>query len=261
MVLMQKRYFIELAYKGTNYHGWQSQKNSVAVQSVLENALRLLVKGSKSLTGAGRTDTGVHASYYVAHFDASQIEKLPELVIKLNRFLPSDIAVFNIQEMPAEAHARFDAVSRTYKYFITTHKEVFAKDFCNIVSREPDMEAMNCGAKFIASQTDFTTFSKLHSDNKTNICHIEKAVFSRQGNFIIFEITADRFLRNMVRAITASLLSLGLGKITLEELKTIAESKERGLVKGSATARGLFLTDIRYPAAFALSRVKINYFR
>lgn len=257
----KNRYFIELSYKGTAYHGWQSQKNAISVQSVLENGFQLLVGEEISITGAGRTDTGVHAGYFVAHFDVDNKIDPINSVYRLNRILPPDISVFSIGEMHATAHARFDAISRTYKYLFSRKKNVFAKELSALIYGEIDVSKMNQAAQFILGENDFTSFSKLHSNNKTNLCTITHAEFSEQNDFIVFEITANRFLRNMVRSLTSTLLAVGQGKLSPNEVRHIIEAKDRSLAKGSAPAQGLYLTDIKYPPEFLLDSDKYNTFR
>ena len=257
---MKNRYFIELSFRGTAYHGWQAQKNAVSVQSVLENALQLILGEDISLTGAGRTDAGVHAGYFVAHFDVVNKIDSFNTVFRLNRFLSPDISVFSIREMHAGAHARFDALSRTYKYLFCKKKNVFAQGLSTFVPGEIDLLKMNMAAMIIKEQKDFTSFSKLHSNNKTNICTIMHAEFSECGDFIVFEITADRFLRNMVRSLTSTLLAAGHGKLSLDEVRHIVVSKDRRLAKGSAPAMGLFLADIKYPVEFLMDSSIYNAF-
>ncbi len=245
------RYFIELSYRGTNYHGWQIQPNASTVQSMLENALAVILRSKVSLTGAGRTDKGVHASYYTAHFDTGK--RLTEtLVHRLNGYLPFDIHILRILQVPDYAHARFDALSRTYRYIITTKKHPFLRELCTFIPHQPDLNLMNEASAFLLTCSDFTSFSKLHSNNLTNLCRIDALTWIMHGDFILFTITADRFLRNMVRSLTGTLLNVGRGKISMEEFRDITLSMDRSRAGTSAPAEGLYLTDISYPEMYGL---------
>lgn len=243
---MKNRYFIYLSYKGTAYHGWQIQPNGVSVQEVLAGALSTILRCETEIVGAGRTDTGVHARLMVAHFDASS--KLPvNIISRLNSLLPNDIAVSDIKAVKPDAHARFDAVSRRYEYVITTTKNVFEQEFAARVT-ELDVEKMNQAAALLKNYTDFTSFSKLHTDVKTNNCKIYHAQWSEvDDSKWIFSIEADRFLRNMVRAVVGTLFEVGKGKLSLEEFKHVIEAKDRCKAGSSVPAKGLFLVDIQYP--------------
>jgi tRNA pseudouridine38-40 synthase len=240
------RYFIELAYDGTAYHGWQTQPNAPSVQQTLEDALSRLHSGDPiPVTGCGRTDTGVHAAFYIAHIDLEQPMNTDKIAYKLNKMLPRDIAVFRIYPVGDEMHARFSAVSRTYRYFIHQRKSPFLKNSLYFPGYL-DFEAMNLAAKHLYGQQDFTSLSKLHTDVKTNICTVTQAEWHRQGEQWFFEISADRFLRNMVRATVGTLLEVGTGKLRQDEIAQILAAKDRGEAKASAEARGLFLWDVRY---------------
>lgn len=245
---MAQRYFIELAYKGTRFHGWQIQPNGISVQECLEKALSTILRETIAVTGAGRTDTGVHASYFVAHFEAND-DRLdhPDFAHKLNRFLKEDISIFNIEKVSPLAHARFDAISRTYQYHINLFKDPFTVETSWHFYRQPDVEAMNRAAQILFDYTDFTSFSKLHTDVKTNNCKIMQAEWTQQGSKLIFTIKADRFLRNMVRAIVGTLLEVGIGKMSLNDFRKVIEQKDRGAAGLSVPAHGLFLTGIVYP--------------
>ncbi|MDD6211348.1 MAG: tRNA pseudouridine(38-40) synthase TruA [Bacteroidales bacterium] len=243
-----QRYFIYLSYNGRNYCGWQIQPNGISVQSTLENALSLILRSEISVTGAGRTDAGVHASCMVAHFDVPcGIENVDALAEKLNRILPKDIAVIKLIPVNGKAHARFDALSRTYHYFITDRKDPFYGDLFYKVHNKLDIGLMNKAAAILFEYTDFTSFSKLHTDVKTNICHIMEARFIPVDSGWRFTIKADRFLRNMVRAIMGTLLDVGRGKIGLDDFRTVIEMKDRGKAGSSVPAQGLFLVDVGYP--------------
>lgn len=248
LCIVKRRYFLYFSYKGTNYHGWQIQPNGVSVQEVLTKALCIILRTDLELVGAGRTDTGVHAKLMVAHFDLEG--DLPvefNLVAKLNSFLPIDIAILKITEVQSDAHARFDAISRRYEYHIVTTKNVFKNELADKESIELDFEAMNAAASILKEYRDFTSFSKLHTDVKTNNCVIIKAEWTQQKDEWVFTIEADRFLRNMVRAIVGTLFDIGRKKMTIEEFKTVIESKNRCRAGTSVPARGLYLVDIKYP--------------
>ncbi len=245
---MAQRYFLQCSYKGTRYHGWQIQPNAVSVQGVMENALTTLLREPVAVVGAGRTDTGVHASFYMLHFDLTNpIPPNYDLIYKLNSFLPEDIAVQKVWLVNNEAHARFSATSRTYHYFISTEKNPFTTETCFQYTLPLDMDAMNKAAQTLFDYNDFTSFSRLHTDVKTNNCKIFKAEWKRKGASLLFVIKADRFLRNMVRAIVGTLLEVGRGKLTVEEFRQIISKQDRVAAGASAPAQGLFLVDIEYP--------------
>jgi tRNA pseudouridine38-40 synthase len=252
---LTQRYFIELAYKGTHFHGWQIQPNAVSVQECLEKALSVITRHSIAVTGAGRTDTGVHASYFAAHFD-STLTNLdhPDFVYKLNSFLNKDITVFSISKVHSEAHARFDAVSRTYQYNLNLRKDPFSKETSWHFFKQPDLDKMNEASRILFEYTDFTSFSKLHTEVKTNNCKIYFAEWTQSGSEIVFTVRADRFLRNMVRALVGTILEVGTGKIDLQQFRTIIELKDRGEAGLSVPAHGLFLTDIEYPEGIFVRR-------
>lgn len=241
------RYFLEFSYKGTHYHGWQYQPNALSVQEVLEEKLSILLGQPMRVTAAGRTDTGVHAKQMFAHFEHNVIDT-KQLHFRLNSFLPKDIAILSILEVTPEAHARFDATARLYEYYINTKKDPFSTFFSwQITHKTLDLDLMNKACEILFKHSDFTSFSRLHSDNKTNICRIDKAFFTQQGNKIKFTIQADRFLRNMVRAIVGTLVDVGLSKLNLTELEQIIVKKDRKFASASAPAQGLFLSQISYP--------------
>lgn len=258
-----KRFFIQLAYNGSKFHGWQVQPNAITVQEVLEKALSTILKTKIEVVGAGRTDTGVHASFYVAHFDfeGDYFDTLT-LKNKLNSFLGNDLVIDLLFEVPTDLHARFSATYRTYRYFISSKKQPFRNDFTAYMPYGFDVEKMNVAATMLLSYTDFTSFSKLHTDVKTNNCKVTKAEWFTDGDMLVFEITADRFLRNMVRAIVGTLLDVGREKVTFEGYKQIIESKNRGAAGASVPAKGLFLTDIGYPEPVnsQLLRKKLSVF-
>jgi len=246
---VKTRYFIFISYKGTSYHGWQIQPNSVTVQKILDEALTTILSENILTTGAGRTDAGVHALVFCAHFNCSKedLSDNNKLITRLNRYLPKDISVSSIMKVLPDAHARFSAVSRTYRYYITTVKDPFGEDSSWFFRGSLDLGLMNKGCKVLGSHTDFTSFSKLHSGTKTNVCRIFNAEWEEKDGRIIFTIRADRFLRNMVRAIVGTMSELGRGKMTTGEFEAIILSRDRGRAGKSAPAKGLFLEDIEYP--------------
>ena len=241
------RYFIELSYNGCAYHGWQNQPKAISVQEVIENALSLLFKKNISIIGAGRTDTGVHAKQMFAHFDTDVNFDETNLVFKLNSFLPKDIAIHTIFKVKADAHARFTALSRTYLYRISLRKNVFTFDNAYYVKQDLDVEKMNEASKILFNYNDFQCFSKANTDVKTYHCGIMKAEWFFDNDELHFIIKADRFLRNMVRAIVGTIVQIGMGKLQVEDLHTIIKSKNRSEAGFSVPAHALYLTMIDYP--------------
>ncbi|MCH5175018.1 MAG: tRNA pseudouridine(38-40) synthase TruA [Prevotellaceae bacterium] len=240
------RYFIYLSYDGTRYHGWQIQPNGISVQEVLNKALSTLLREPTEVTGAGRTDAGVNASLMVAHFDTSHTVD-GNLPYKLNKFLPQDIAIHSIRPVRDDAHARFSATSRTYKYYIITEKSPF-EPYAYRFPQPLDFNKMNEAAQTLLDYTDFTSFSKLHTDTKTNNCRITHARWEQlTPTKWQFTITADRFLRNMVRAIVGTLLDVGRGTLTIAQFQQVIEKKDRCSAGSSVPGNALFLTDITYP--------------
>lgn len=241
------RYFIKFSYKGTNYHGWQVQPNDISVQSVLTEAMSLVFRFPIELVGAGRTDAGVHAASMVAHFDYPKcIDDTGKIVYRLNSLLPRDISIDSIFEVADSMHARFSAKSRTYKYYISTKKSPFDDEFSARIPFVLDEERMNSAARLLFNYTDFTSFSKVHTDVKTMNCKIYHAEWERHGNYLVFTIKADRFLRNMVRAIVGTLIEVGKGAISEVDFCRIIESKSRCAAGMSVPAKGLFLVDVEY---------------
>lgn len=242
------RYFIYLEFDGSAYSGWQIQPHSPSVQETLEEALALFLRQNVSVTGAGRTDAGVHASEMVAHFDLDEPQDCGWMRGKLNGILPQDIAVHRIVPVKADAHARFDATARTYKYYVTLNKSAFNRNYSWFLPNEPDFEMMNRAAEILMKTVDFTSFSKLHTDTRTNDCHVTEAGWEMlpDGRWV-FTITADRFLRNMVRAIVGTLMEVGRGRLTIDGFQRIIDSKDRCSAGDSAPAQGLFLYKIVYP--------------
>jgi len=246
---VKKRYFIYLSYKGTAYHGWQIQPNGISVQEVLSKALSMVLRVDTEIVGAGRTDTGVHARLMVAHFDVEGgIQNLVAFAAKLNSILPRDIAVYKVVAVKPDAHARFDAVARRYEYHLVTAKDVFKTETAARFNERLDFELMNKAAAVLPEYTDFTSFSKLHTDVKTNNCVIAFARWEQSNGEWIFTIEADRFLRNMVRAIVGTLIEVGRGKMSVEGFRVVIEAKDRCKAGTSVPAQGLYLVDIQYPA-------------
>lgn len=242
------RYFIRLAYNGSNYNGWQVQPNAPTVQAELEKALSLIIRKETEIVGCGRTDTGVHASDYYAHFDFEQgIGDTAELVYKLNKFLPHDIAIKEIAEVNADAHARFSATQRVYEYKIVRQKNPFTQGLAYYYFGNLDIDAMNKAAALLLTVKDFKAFSKAHTDVKTTLCDVTFAQWEVKGDVLVFTISANRFLRNMVRAVVGTLLEVGRGKLTIDGFTQIINSLERSEAGDSAPAEGLYLSKIIYP--------------
>lgn len=242
------RYFADIEFDGTAYSGWQIQPHSPSVQQTFEEALALFLRQKVDVTGAGRTDAGVHAAQMIAHFDLNESQDCEWIKHKLNGILPPDIAVHGIYPVRSDAHARFDAVSRTYKYYVTLDKSAFQRNYSWYLLNEPDFELMNVAAELLLPMVDFTSFSKLHTDTKTNDCHVTEAGWERlpDGRWV-FTITADRFLRNMVRAIVGTLMEVGRHRMTVDEFNSVILKKDRCQAGDSAPAQGLFLYKIEYP--------------
>ncbi|MBO5133852.1 MAG: tRNA pseudouridine(38-40) synthase TruA [Bacteroidaceae bacterium] len=241
------RYFIYFSYDGAAYHGWQIQPNANSVQEELNNALSTLLRKRTDTVGAGRTDSGVNARLMVAHFDAEDIDTT-WLTEKLNRILPPDIAVCNIRRVHPEAHARFDATSRTYHYYVYSRKNPFLRHYATRLYFEPDYLLMNEAAQWLLETEDFTSFSKLHTDTKTNNCRVEKAQWVNiEGDLWRFEIKADRFLRNMVRAVVGTLLEVGRKKMSIEEFRDVIALKNRCAAGDSVPGNALQLVEVAYP--------------
>ena len=240
------RYFIKLAYNGTHYHGWQCQPNASSVQETLNKAVSVILNSEINLMGAGRTDTGVHATEMYAHFDFEKPFDLKSIVHKLNSYLPKDIVVYDIIPVPDEAHARFDATKRTYEYHINTFKDAFLQDGSWYFHKKLDLDSMNEASKLLFNHTDFQCFSKVNTDVNTFDCTIFEACWKEENNKIVFTISANRFLRNMVRAIVGTLVNVGLHKISLDDFNEIIKSKNREKAGFSVPAHGLYLTKIEY---------------
>ncbi|MBR2428691.1 MAG: tRNA pseudouridine(38-40) synthase TruA [Alistipes sp.] len=241
------RYFIELQYEGAAYFGWQRQPEVDTVQGVIEQKLSMLLRTPAEIVGAGRTDTGVNASFYTAHFDSDAAVDCDQLAYKLNKVLPQDIAILRIYEVEATKHARFDARQREYTYFLTNRKSPFRRFSAWHFAVDLDVEMMNAAAQRLLEYDDFTSFAKLNSNNKTNICHITHAEWTIEADGTLrFTIRADRFLRNMVRAIVGTLVDVGRGRYTVEEFDDIIRSRDLSRSSAGAPACGLFLSDVKY---------------
>jgi len=243
-----QRYFIKLAYNGANYHGWQMQDNAHTVQAEISDKLSLLLNEKIAIVGCGRTDTGVHASEFFAHFEVIELKfSEKDLIYKLNNFLPADIVIFDIYKVNPDFHTRFSAVSRTYKYYISLVKNPFGEKTSYYCIGDLDIEAMKKACLFLFDHKDFTSFSKLHTQTATNNCDIRFAQFDMVGDELVFTIKADRFLRNMVRAIVGTLIEIGKGKIEYYEMNNIIKAKDRRRAGFSVPAHGLFLEKVEYP--------------
>lgn len=244
------RYFIEMAYNGATFHGWQSQNNAVTVQSETEKALSLLLHSKTGITGAGRTDTGVHARRYYAHFDYdSPLDELTlqNIAYRMNHLLPQSIAIYKIFRVQDDLHARFSALSRTYKYYICRNHDPFALGFSYRLTIPLNIELMNQAATELLRYKDFTCFTKSGTQNSTNICSVFESFWEEQGNFLIYTTKANRFLRNMVRAMVGTLIDVGKNKLTMDDFRHILMNGTRSDAGQSVPACGLFLEDIEYP--------------
>ena len=242
------RYFLHLSYNGSNFCGWQIQPNELSIQETIEIALFHILKEKIAITGCGRTDSGVHATNYYAHFDFNilSFQEIEKLKFRLNRYLDFNVNIINIFKVKPTAHARFDAISRTYKYFVATQKQPFKNEFSYFFSRILDIDTMNLACQKLILYSDFTSFSKLHTQVNNNLCNILYANWENQDDMLVFTITANRFLRNMVRSIVGTLIEVGLGKISIDEFSKIIESKNRNNAGVSVPAKALFLFDIKY---------------
>ena len=242
------RYFIELSYNGSEYHGWQSQPNAITIQETIENSLQLVLKNKQlKIVGAGRTDTGVHASQMYAHFDYDQNFHVNNLIFKLNSFLDKNIVINNIFKVHSEAHARFDAILREYKYFLTTKKDVFNSDTKYHFTKKLDFDQISKSIEIIKENSNFKSFCRSRTDVTNYKCSIANFEYEVKKSELIFTISANRFLRNMVRAIIGTILDVGLHKISIEKLKEIIDKSDRIYAGPSVPAHGLFLTRVKYP--------------
>ncbi|MBW2961060.1 tRNA pseudouridine(38-40) synthase TruA [Mesonia aestuariivivens] len=241
------RYFLDLAYDGSAFHGWQIQPNAISVQETLEKALAVAFQKKIGVVGAGRTDTGVHAKQLIAHLDLEKQIDERQLQFKLNTLLPDEVGVNSIYRVKEDAHARFTAIAREYKYYISTTKDPFSNSYSYYIKKELDLQRMNEAAKILLNYKDFKCFSKSKTDVFTYNCAISFANWEQKDNLLVFTIKADRFLRNMVRAIVGTLVEIGLHKLKVEDLYTIIESRNRSKAGKSVDAKGLFLTKVEYP--------------
>ena len=241
------RYFIFFKYDGTAYHGWQAQPNAHSVQAELQRALSLLLRTSIEVVGAGRTDAGVHASCMVAHFDVDELLDTRQVAYRLNKMLPRDIAVERIVAVDSDKHARFSAIARTYHYYVHTQKDPFVRQYSHQLHYRLDFGKMNEAARLLTTYADFGAFCKSHTDVKTTLCHVTHAQWHQTGEHEwYFEITANRFLRNMVRAVVGTLVDVGRGRLSIDEFKAIIESRKRTEAGESMPANALFLYDVAY---------------
>jgi len=244
-----KRFFISISYDGTAYHGWQVQPNGHSVQAELQRCLSTLLREEIAVTGAGRTDAGVHARCMVAHFDFEQPIDEGQLTYKLNRILPRDISVQKVWEVPNDLHARFSAVSRTYHYYIHTQKDPFLRSYSCELHYSLDFAKMNEAAACLLQYEDFGAFCKSHTDVKTTLCQVTQARWVQQSSYSwYFEISANRFLRNMVRAVVGTLIDVGRGRLTVDDFCKVVEGKKRTDAGESMPAHALFLEDVSYGA-------------
>ncbi len=241
------KYFVDFSYCGTSFHGWQKQPNASSVQETMEHAFSMLLGIPIELIGAGRTDTGVHAKKMIAHFLTEAHFQKSTLTARLNAFLPPSIAINTIYKVSDQAHARFSASSRTYEYWVSTHKNPFLNTTAHFVHQHLDIVSMNQASQILINHQDFECFSKTHSDVHTFLCDISKASWEQKGDLLIFTITANRFLRNMVRAIVGTLLEIGTHKKNIIDMEAVIASKSRSLAGPSVPAQGLYLTEINYP--------------
>ncbi|MGD1845623.1 MAG: tRNA pseudouridine(38-40) synthase TruA [Salibacteraceae bacterium] len=246
------RYFLQLSYDGTAYHGWQMQENALSVQEVINKNLSLLLRKPVNVLGCGRTDTGVHASQFYAHFDAEMAIDAEQIGYKLNRMLPSDIAIQGVLPVQPEAHARFDATGRTYQYLICQQKDPFLIHRAWHMTRSLDVEAMNQAAALLLEYEDFASFSKSNTDVKTYRCEIREAQWQQEGHRLTFTVSANRFLRNMVRALVGTLWKIGVGQMEVEDMRRVIEARNRTEAGPSVPAAGLYLCKIDYPTTLFL---------
>lgn len=241
------RYFLEIAYKGTNYHGWQIQTNAKSVQEEIQDKLKILLREEISIMGSGRTDTGVHAKQQFAHFDTEKPLSEKDFLRRINSLLPKDIAILNYFLVDKEAHARFDATKRSYEYHIYQEKNPFLQEQCYFDTRPYDIELMNLAANILLKYEDFQCFSKVHTEVNHFLCDILKAEWKNEGKNLRFYISANRFLRGMVRTIVGTLLDVGLGNMSLADFEKIIQSKDRKKAGRAVPPEGLFLTEVYYP--------------
>lgn len=241
------RYFITVAYDGTNFYGWQKQPNALGVQQKVEEVFSTILNRPIDIMGSGRTDAGVHASKQVFHVDLEEGVSVDSLLYNANKMLTKDVALLEAKAVNPDAHARFEAVSRSYQYKIITQKDPFSSNFAYYFTKELEIEKMNAAADLLLQFTDFESFSKVKTDVNTFNCIIFEAVWKQENGLLVFHVSANRFLRGMVRAIVGTLLEVGLGKITTLQFKEIIEKRNRNAAGRSVPAHGLFLTEVKYP--------------
>jgi tRNA pseudouridine38-40 synthase len=244
---MKRRYFIYLSFKGTDFHGWQIQPNGNSVQQELENALGVLLQEKVAVSGAGRTDAGVHAKLMIAHFETDNIIVIDKFIYNLNNILSSSISIVSLREVKLDFHARFDALSRTYHYYISPEKDPFKFEITHQYKQPINIDLMNSAANHLLGKKDFSCFSKSKTQTFTNDCELLKAEWTEMEGLFVFEVKANRFLRNMVRAVVGTLLEINEGKRTIEGIPDLIESRNRSNAGVSVPAKGLFLVDIEYP--------------
>ncbi|MGL4597716.1 MAG: tRNA pseudouridine(38-40) synthase TruA [Bacteroidia bacterium] len=249
------RYFLRLSYNGSSFCGWQFQPGVETVQETLCTKIGMLLREKIDVVGCGRTDSGVHASKYYAHFDSehTDLDTDEKVLFRLNKILPKAIAIQEIKKMPDNAHARFAATSRSYEYHITRVKNSFGPDLAWELHEPLNVVEMNKAAQALLDYQDFASFCKAGGNSKTTICHLKEAIWKEEGNKLVFHITSNRFLRNMVRAIVGTLVDVGRGKLTVAQVHEIVQSKKRSQAGMSVPPQGLFLTDIQYPSHLGLS--------
>ena len=241
------RYFLDISYKGTDYHGWQRQPNANSVQEEVENALKTMFQTEIGIMGSGRTDTGVHARQQVAHFDCKIALDIAELAFKLNRILPNDIVVNHAKAVHDDAHSRFDATLRSYEYFLHQKRDPFKVGTSYFYAKQLDLDKMNAAAKKLVGEQDFQSFSKVKTEVNNFICNIETAAWKIDNESLVFCVTANRFLRGMIRALVGTLLEVGLGNMSLEDFQNVIDVKDRTKAGRAVPADGLFLTTVQYP--------------
>ena len=240
------RYFCSVAYDGSNYHGWQSQKNAISVQQVIEESLTTVLRTKITITGSGRTDTGVHASEQVFHFDVEK-ELNQDSLFKFNSILPQDIALNDLAQVRDDAHARFDALQRSYQYQIVRRKSPFLKKHSYLFTKDLDLDKMDRACQYLLKQKDFESFSRVKTDVNNFLCQLSEAYWEERNEMLVFHVSSNRFLRGMVRAMVGTLLDIGTGKLNLTELKSVLKSRDRKKAGRAVPAEGLFLSRVEYP--------------
>ena len=241
------RYFLDISYCGTQYHGWQNQTNASSVQETIEEGLSKILREKVSVTGSGRTDTGVHAKQQIAHFDSDLIQDQAKFQFQLNSLLPNDIAIKDLRKVQDSAHARFDAVKRSYQYFINCKKDPFKRGLSYYFRKDLDKDQIEKGCQLIKETTDFQSFSKVQTEVNNFLCEIHEISWQETNDGHVLYVCANRFLRGMVRTIVGTLLDVGTGKLSIEDLSYILEKRDRKEASRSVPAEGLFLYQVKYP--------------